>query len=89
MVLNLHSVSYLHVGPKAAGGAGLTTVTRCRGTEEMVAVSREVVALIIWTKCVWNSGLGFCFVLKPLKCFLFFFSPPNNKNAKTAWHLDS
>lgn len=49
MVLYLHSVSYSHVGPKAAGGAGLTIVTWCRGTEEMVAMQRKVVALIIWT----------------------------------------
>lgn len=85
-MLYLHSVSYLHVGPKAAGGAGLTTVTRCRGTEEMVAVSCEVVTPIIGTKCVWNSGVGFCFCFKTSKMFSFF-SPPNNKNAKTAWHL--
>lgn len=38
-MLYLHSVSYLHVGPKAAGGTGLTIVTWCRGTEEMVAIA--------------------------------------------------
>lgn len=62
MVLYLHSVSYSHVGPKAAGGAGLTIVTWCRGTEEMVAMQREVVALIIWTNCVLEAP-GSDFVL--------------------------
>lgn len=72
MLLYLHSVSYLHVGPKAAGGTGLTTVTRCGGTEEMVARQREVVALIIWTHHFFKKKTS-------QKCFFSFYTSKQYK----------